>query len=227
VDESSLMVQANSGQAAGSAAPAVTAVVNAGSYAQGAVAPGEIVAVFGSGFTSDAKVTFDGNAAPLLYVSSGLINLVVPYEVAGHALTSMVVTAGGTAAPPQNLSVAAAAPGVFVVLNHDRKRNTAANPAAQGSVLIVYGTGEGQTSPPGTDGKITMPPPPWPQPLLPVSATVGGVNARLNFSGAAPFLIAGAWLVDVQLPPGVPSGPAVPLTLNVGGITTTVNVAIQ
>ena len=225
VDESSLRVQADSAQAGASAAPVVTAVDNAGSFAQGAVAPGEIVAVFGSGFTPDAKVTFDGVAAPQLYVSAGLINLVVPYAVAGHASTSMVVTAGGMATAAQVLPVAAASPGIFVVLNHDRKLNSATNPAAQGSVLIVYATGEGQTNPPGVDGKIATTV--WPKPLLPVSATVGSLNAQLAYAGAAPFLIAGALLVDVKLPPGVASGPAVPLVLNIGGFTTTVHVAIQ
>jgi uncharacterized protein (TIGR03437 family) len=225
VDESSLMVQANSAQAGGSVSPVVTAVDNAGSFAQGAVAPGEIVAVFGSAFTPDAKVTFDGVAAPQLYVSESLINLVVPYGVAGHASTSMVVTGGDMATAPQVLPVAAASPGIFVVLNHDRKLNSATNPAAQGSVLIVYATGEGQTNPPGVDGKIATTV--WPKPLLPVAATVGGLNAQLAYAGAAPFLIAGALLVDVKLPPGVASGAAVPLVLNIGGFTTTVNVAIQ
>jgi uncharacterized protein (TIGR03437 family) len=225
VDESSLMVQADSAQAGASAVPVVTAVDNAGSFAHGAVAPGEIVAVFGSGFTPDAKVTFDGTAAPLLYVSGGLINLVVPYGVAGHASTNMVVTAGGTATAPQVLPVGVASPGIFVVLNHDGKLNSASNPAAQGSVLIVYATGEGQTNPPGVDGKIATTV--WPKPLLPVSATVGGLNAPLAYAGAAPFLIAGALLVDVKLPAGVASGAAVPLVLKIGGFTTTVNVAIR
>ena len=225
VDESSLMVQSDSAQARGSAAPVVTAVENAGSYAQGAIAPGEIVGVSGSGFTPDAKITFDGIAAPMLYVSAAWINLVVPYAVAGHASTNMIVTAGGISTPPQILPVAAAAPGIFVVLNHDGKLNSATNPAAQRSTLIVYATGEGQTNPPGVDGKIATTV--WPKPLLPVSATVGGLNAQLAYAGAAPFLIAGALLVDVKLPPGVASGPAVPLVLNVGGFTATVNVAIQ
>jgi hypothetical protein len=66
VDESSLMVQPDSAQVLGTAAPKVKAVVNSGSYEPGAVSPGEILTIFGSGFNADAKVTFDGTAATVL-----------------------------------------------------------------------------------------------------------------------------------------------------------------
>jgi hypothetical protein len=155
VDESSLMVQADSGQVrGGAAAPVVNNVENAGSYQTGAISPGEILSIFGSGFNAGAKVTFDGTAAPVLYAGAGQINLVTPYEIGGKTSTNMTVNVGGVASAPQTLSVAAAAPGIFIVLNQDYSINSAANPAAQNSVLNLYATGEGQTNPPGVDGKI-------------------------------------------------------------------------
>jgi uncharacterized protein (TIGR03437 family) len=76
-------------------------VVNAASYLPGAVAPGEIVTLFGQGigppeskeYQLDAndrvstslegiRVLFDGAPAPLLYVSFNQINAVVPYDTA-------------------------------------------------------------------------------------------------------------------------------------------------
>jgi len=118
VDESSLMMQPDSAAVRSAVAPAVSAVVNAGSFAPGAIAPGEILTIFGSGFDADAKVTFDGTAGMVIYASPGQINLgqinlgqinvVAPYEIAGQASTSMTVLIDGVPTTPQTLSVAAA-----------------------------------------------------------------------------------------------------------------------
>jgi uncharacterized protein (TIGR03437 family) len=160
-----------------------------------------------------------------LYAGAGQINLVTPYEIGGKTSTNMTVNVGGVASAPQTLSVAAAAPGIFIVLNQDYSINSAANPAAQNSVLNLYATGEGQTNPPGVDGKIATDV--LPKPLLPVSVVVGGKNAILKYAGAAPHFIAGAMQINAQLPPGVGAGTSVPLVLNIGGFKTTVNVAIR
>jgi len=121
--------------------------------------------------------------------------------------------------------VAPAAPGIFVVLNKDYTVNSASNPAAPNSVLILYATGEGQTNPPGMDGKIANSV--WPKPMLPVSVTVGGQVTTVLYAGAANGFIAGAMQINVKLPPGVAST-SLPLIVNIGGFTSQpgVNVAI-
>ena len=173
VDESSLMVQPDSAQVRGAAAaPVVNSVENAGSYQTGAVSPGEILSIFGSGFNADATVSFDGHAAPILYAGASQINLVAPYEIDGKTSTNMSVNVDGVTSAPQALAVAAAAPGIFIILNQNYSINSAANPAAQNSVLVLYATGEGQTNPAGVDGKIATDV--LPKPLLPVSVSVGG-----------------------------------------------------
>ena len=74
--------------------PTVNAVVNGASFAAGApVAPGSIASIFGSNLAStsaavagvplptllaDAKVSLNGVAAPLFFVSPGQINFQVP-----------------------------------------------------------------------------------------------------------------------------------------------------
>jgi uncharacterized protein (TIGR03437 family) len=225
VDESSLMVQANSAQVRGTATPVVNSVKNAGSYQTGAIAPGEILSIFGSGFNANAKVSFDGTAAPILYAGASQINLVAPYEIAGKTSTNMTVNVDGVISAPEAFAVAAAAPGIFIVLNQDYSINSAANPAAQNSVLVLYATGEGQTTPPGVDGKTATDV--LPRPVLPVSVVVGGKNAILQYAGAPPNFIAGAMQINAQLPPGAGAGTSVPLVLNIGSFRTTVNVAIR
>jgi uncharacterized protein (TIGR03437 family) len=119
--------------------------------------------------------------------------------------------------------VTPAAPGIFVVVNQDYTINSAANPAARNSILILYATGEGQTVPPGVNGKIASTV--WPKPVLPVSLTVGGATASLLYAGAAPTYIAGAMQINARLPAGATG--AAPLVLNVGGHTTQVEVHIR
>ncbi len=71
-------------------APQFTAasVVNAASYTGGAVAPGEIVTIFGSNFgtMANTQVLFGSDAATLVFVNSTQVSATVPYSVAGvHA----------------------------------------------------------------------------------------------------------------------------------------------
>ncbi len=112
--------------------PGVNSVVNAASYASGAVAPGELVTIFGNtlgptaavGAVASAsgtiattlgnvQVTFDGTPAPLLYASSGQINAVVPFEVAGQTSVQMTVTQTGGQSYSATLPVDAASPSIF------------------------------------------------------------------------------------------------------------------
>jgi len=92
------------------APPVVSEVVNAASGLAGGVSPGEVVSVRGYSTGSSAigglrldpngmmvpqvnglTVTFEGQAAPLIYTSSNQTNVIVPYEVAGRKLTVMQV----------------------------------------------------------------------------------------------------------------------------------------
>jgi len=54
---------------------------------------------------------------------------------------------------------------------------------------VLFGTGEGQTNPPGVDGRpaTTV----FPKPLGAVKVFIGGIQADVAYAGAAPFLVAG------------------------------------
>ncbi|HZL56377.1 MAG TPA: hypothetical protein VFC21_04820, partial [Bryobacteraceae bacterium] len=140
---------------------------------------------------------------------------IVPYAVDGKSGTQVTVKNGSSVSDPVALPVASAAPGIFsvdlsgagqgAILNQDLSVNSSANPAAAGSVIVIYATGEGQTSPAGVDGKFANGPA-YPAPKLPVSVTIGGVAAPALYAGAAPSLVAGVMQVNVRIPEGVPSG---------------------
>jgi uncharacterized protein (TIGR03437 family) len=183
------------------------------------------------------QVTFDGRAAPLTYTSSNQTNLIVPYEVAGQASTVMQVTYAETAGTLQTnawvLPVVGAAPGVFTldstgtgqgaIVNQDGTVNGAANAAARGSIISIYATGEGQTSPAGVTGSVTGS---AKMPVLPVAVTIGGVVATVQYAGSAPGLVAGLLQVNAVVPQGISAGTAVPVVISVGGLQSQAGVTV-
>ncbi len=214
-------------------------VVNAASYAGGGVSPGEIITIFGQNLgpsslvagTFDAtgelsvqaagtEVLFDGVRAPLIYATSGQLSAIVPYEISG-ASTQVQVQNNGQWSSAVGVNVVDAAPGIFTLpqssqaaaLNADLSVNGLSNPAPKGSIIVLFATGEGQTSPAGVDGKVAANT--YPTPILPVSITIGGSSATLLYGGAAPAEVAGVLQLNVQIPPGTPSG-VVPVILKVG-----------
>ncbi len=212
------------------ATPAL-ALVNAASQSQGAVSPGEIVTIYGAGIgptsgvtgsldasglvgnlLAGAEVRFDGVPAPLFYAQASQINAQVPYTVAGESATQVEVFYQGQLAGALSLPVVAAAPALFAAaLNQDGSVNSSTAPAARGTVVTFFGTGEGLTNGANIAGQPAAAP--YPIPTLPVTLTVSGIAAQLLYAGEAPTF-AGLLQVDAVIPGGfVPSGPvAVQLT---------------
>src|ERR1035441_7155658 len=109
-----VVVAASSNAAWGQTAkPTVAAATNVASYANGSISPGEMVVIFGSGMgpssvvgfqldqqgrvattLSQVQVLFDGNPAPLIYVSAKQISAMVPYGITGKASTQIQVEIG-------------------------------------------------------------------------------------------------------------------------------------
>lgn len=209
--------------------PSFTAagVVNAASFRGGAVAPGEMITIFGSGIgpAGGTRFLFDGVPAPIIYVSAGQSTVIVPCAVAGKSTTEVRAEYQGVQSPPVILAVAAAAPGLFTssqngsgqgaIVDQDGSINSPASPAPKGSVLLLLLTGDGQTNPPGVDGKLALDT--LPQTAAQVSVTIGGVAAQVQYSGLASRSVAGFSQLNIVVPPGAPSGSAVPLVVTVGG----------
>jgi len=231
------------------AAPSVvvTGVANSANWAGGAIAPGELLTIGGSMLgpstgvsggvdpstgkmvtqLAGTSVTFNGVAAPLLYVSATQVNAVVPYEVAGCMQATLQVQFQGTTSAGMSLPCAGAAPGLFTfnasgtgqaaAANQDGTFNGSSSPAAAGSYVTMYFTGGGQTNPPGVTGSITGTSLKWLTQTTTV--TVGGVAATVAFDGAAPTFIDGFLQLNIQLSPNTPSGGALPVVVTVGNVS--------
>jgi uncharacterized protein (TIGR03437 family) len=212
--------------------PAVTAVANAASFEVAGVAPGSLVAVFGTGLSlttgsavstplpislDDVSVTFNGLAAPLLYVSPGQINAQVPGKLPTGSVQVVVRVANSfSAAFP--VQIQPDAPGIFVAgasaaaLNEDYSVNSASAPAAVGSYVSVYLTGDGSLDSNVIDGDPTSGTPP--AATADVAATINGTPATVSYAGAAPGYI-GLIQVNMQVP-SLPAG-SYPLVVTVNG----------
>jgi uncharacterized protein (TIGR03437 family) len=157
------------------------------------------------------------------------VNAVVPYEVKSLKSVSVWVKFLNQTSNAVTLPLTATAPGVFtlnssgsgpgLILNADFSLNGPANPAAKGGYVIVYVTGEGETLPNGTTGKVTVAqatPPYTPGPQLTVVPRVDGQVAFFNFAGEAPGFVSGLMQLNVQIPANARSGD-LPITVSVGG----------
>jgi uncharacterized protein (TIGR03437 family) len=225
-------------------APVMTAVVASGSALAGAIAPGELISIFGSGIggapatlqlgpshqvassLSNTQVMINGIAAPLVYVSPDQINSIVPYEVAGSTQVTIQVVYGGGSGPSWSVPVVAAAPSVFTVsgsgvgqasvVNADGSVNSASNPAARGTIVQIYATGGGQTAPAGSTGAVAA----GPANLLETPVVqIGGVNAQVIYAGAAPGEVDGVVQINVLIPATVTPGGAVPVVIIIGEVS--------
>jgi uncharacterized protein (TIGR03437 family) len=209
-------------------------IVNGASFAPGPISPGEVVTLFGS-FPSTPVILFNGVRAPMIYSSVTQVVVVVPYglDISNPAQVQIqsggtIVTLGETSVP-----VAAASPAIFTlsttgtgpgaILNQDYSVNTYANPAARGSVLMVYATGFGALNPLPPDGQLATV---LATPSSPVSAMIDGVPAEVIYAGAAPGLINGAIQVNVRVPDGVRSNPAAAISISMDSFVTQPGVTV-
>jgi uncharacterized protein (TIGR03437 family) len=231
--------------------------VNSATFQAGVpVSPGALVALFGKDLAGDSATTRetpwpsslvnrevvvnDELRAPLLYMSATQANVQIPSRAPlGSQRFAVRVTETGELIAGGQVAVAAASPGLFTssqdgrgqaaAVNQDGRVNSTSNPATKGSVLVLYGTGQGQVSPPVEDGV--------PASVSPLSSTVtvptsdgracvtsqpsmcvafGSTFGDVQYSGLAPGFI-GLWQINVRIPADAPSGNAVPVRVLING----------
>ncbi len=145
----------------------------------------------------------------------------------------MTVSYGGQVSLELPVQVTPTAPGLYtadqsgqgqaVAFNENGTMNSVSTPVAEGTVVIVYMTGAGLVTPATPDGAFANV-----QPLLPMTATLGGQAAEVQFVTGSYTLTPGIVQVYIRVPAGI-SGPAVPVVVTVGGVSTqaSVTVAVQ
>jgi uncharacterized protein (TIGR03437 family) len=208
-------------------------IVNAFSYQSGGVAPGEIISIFGSGLGQNGiafafdpstgtlpvsgpgiQVTWNGVAAPLYFAREDQLNVQVPYELNGATQATLSVTVNGLSNSLANVPVMPAAPGLTAVaLNADLTLNVSSNPAARGSLVVLFATGEGITVPASRTGAYSTGNPV--EPALPVNVSIGGLPSEVVFRGRAPGT-AGVLQINARVPDAALAGDRLTVVFTVG-----------
>jgi len=179
------------------------------------------------------QVMINGAAAPLLYAREDQVAAVIPYSAAGQKSLSLQVQYQGQRTATMQIPIAPTAPGLFTldrsgsgpgaILNEDTSINSPANPAVRGSIVALYGTGQGQTDPGGQEDEI--PGDALATVVSTVQVTIGGQPADLLYAGTAPTL-AGVMQINVRVPSGIKPGSAVPVVVTIGGVKSQPGVTI-
>ncbi len=194
-------------------------------------APGMIVSVYGAAlgdfvqaagalplpqYLAGFEASVNGVPTPLYYVSPNQVNLQIPYETQTGNATLVV---GNPYANSNNytIQIAAVAPGIFMTNGAPAAPFSS---AAAGQVTTLFITGDGQISPSVADGAAPASGTPLdqlPKPNLPVTVTVGGQKANIEFIGVPAGLV-GVTQINYQVPANTPSG-VQPVVVSVAGVS--------
>jgi trimeric autotransporter adhesin len=213
-------------QAAAGAGPTISAITNGASNQTGAIAPGEIVVIYGSGLGpaqlaappangtanpvqfNGVVVLVDGTPAQIVYVSSGQVSAIVPQGVSGP-LAQVTVGYLGQNGTTVSIPLAASSPAIFtsnssglgqaLAIDADGSVNGSGHPAAPGSAVTLFVNGAPSQFVAG-----------------PLTVTIGGQQANIvNVqAGSTP----GVTAVTVQVPFGPSTIVAAPVSVQVGAI---------
>ena len=195
-------------------------------------------------------VVNDQFKAPLMSFSPTQVNFVLPAEapigsqrIAARVADTGELLAGGS------IIIAAYSPGLFTVnqkgtgqaraLNQDNSVNGPGHPAAPGSIVRLFGTGQGPVVTPVKDGQpaagqddtVAIP---TSDPMTcfkkqpSVCVAVGSSWAEIQYSGLASGMVS-EWQLTIKIPSDSLTGAAIPLVAVIGGpnISNLVTLAIQ
>ena len=230
---------------------AASGVVNAASFQVGSgLSPGSYVSVLGSALAEATRVTStaslplslaavsvsfdDAPANPTLslpgrlhFVSSGQINVQIPWEFQGKGAAWMTLSAGGIVSSAYRVPLNDFSPGIFeyndvgvqsaAVLDESYKVVGQANPAKRGRAVQIYVNGLGPVD------KTLQPASGEPTPAQPLvwtsespTVTIGGRAAQVIFNGLAPGNV-GLYQVNAIVPADAGTG-LQPVVVSIHGV---------
>jgi uncharacterized protein (TIGR03437 family) len=200
----------------------ITSVANAASASAG-LAPGTMALIGGTQLSPSTEAaqyfplpftlagvsaTVNGISAPLYQTAPGQLKVQIPYEAGSGAAVVAVNNNGRVAWFP--VTIKTTSPGIFASANATGK---------QGQTIVAYVTGEGDLTPSTATGSTPADGTSasrLPKPRLPVTVTVGGLNAAVVFAGLQSGTV-GVMQVNFTIPAAVTPG-AQPLVISVGGV---------
>jgi uncharacterized protein (TIGR03437 family) len=197
------------------------AVSNLNPVLGGALAPGLVVQVYGTGLSATTGSTnavplptsYQGTSllmgpyeAPLYFVSPGQLVAQLPIEIAPNKPQSLVAIVNDAITVPEQVDVASVQPGVvafadgrLIVQHSDFNLVTDQNPAHQGETLVMYLVGLGATNPSVPSGTQSPGVEPLARPVIAPTVTLDGQPVQIGFSGLTPFGV-GLFQINFTVP---------------------------
>ncbi len=250
--------QISGGLRANLSVPIITpgAVLSSASLvAQSPIAPGSLISILGSSLADSSlssnvqplptglagtSVLIAGRPAPLVSVSDGRIDAIVPYDVPPNTQHQVIVQKGAVATVPETVTVAPAQPAIFTqdksgtgqasvyAVRDDGTQvlADAANPVTAGDSIVIQCAGLGAVNPAVAAG-TSAPDSPLSATVNTVTVSIGGVDAPVTSAALEPGLT-GVYQVQATVPNGVSAGSAVPIIVSAAGqLSQAVTIAVQ
>ncbi len=227
---------------------AAGSIANAANFSAKAVAPGSYISIFGTNLSSttdsestailplaidNVTVSFDVPSANLsfpgylVYVSSGQVNLQVPWELEGQTSAQVKVTVGDgfgisfgnvVTVPLADYTPAffEGSGGIVAALDHNSKVINAANPAQPGETIEMFANGLGPVSNAPSSGDPALSSP-LSSCTTAASLSIGTQAVSPSFCGLAPGF-PGLYQLNIAIPSGLAAG-TYPVTVTIGGQT--------
>jgi uncharacterized protein (TIGR03437 family) len=201
------------------------------------LSPGTIAQVYGTGLATSSNstgaaplpMTFNNTfalvgstQAPLYFLSSGQINIQIPYEAPATQQVPIVLSVNNALTLPVMLSIVPATPGVLsaddgpttpdvqndahIIAQHsaDFSLVSSSNPAKPGEYLVMYLVGMGPTNPSVPSGAAT-PSSPFSPVVNQPTVTVASQPSTVAFAGLTPGFV-GLYQINFQVPPSANAG---------------------
>lgn len=167
------------------------------------------------------QVLFNGSPVPVFYADPNQINFQVPMGApqSGTADLQVIDLATGRVLGDTTVGMTPSLPGLFAengtgigaaaALNQDNTLNSQTNPAVQGSVITLFGTGQGYVAGAPPDGNVSNAQLPTNYAPTVIMGTGPVPSSNIKYAGLAPTLV-GVWQINVLIPDTVITTPTNP-----------------
>ena len=187
-------------------------------------------------------VVNDETRAPLASLSAEQAAIQIPSQAPlGAARLAIRTSDTGELIAGTSVNIASVSPGLFPassrdrkILNQDDTPNSATSPGTKGSIIKLFGTGQGPLSPALGDGEAAPADSSVSTVAIPtadgnacltrqpsVCVAIGNTFGEVQFSGMASGLV-GIWELRVRVPMTAPTGDAVPVRAVINGAPTNI-----
>ncbi|HME08057.1 MAG TPA: hypothetical protein VKG25_13460, partial [Bryobacteraceae bacterium] len=177
----------------------------------------------------DTSVVMGDNLMPIATVDASKVTAIIPYGIPVNAQQQVLVLRANAYSLPVQVNLAAVSPAIFTTNGSqgmilDGKGNVIGpgNAAKAGDSITIWCTGLGELQPMVTAGDSG---PATSTLMTPVSLSIGGQAAAIQFSGLAPQLV-GIYFVQATVPSGVATGDQVPVALSAVAGSTVVSPSV-